>query len=121
VLTKFSIIASLLFLTALAPAFAQDSNSQRKDPTRPPSVIIEQLAPVIEHESGLKLSAIFKRDTSLYAVINGQIFSQGDDVNGMKVEKISQHRVVLTPNAGDREQVVLSVDDAAKLNKQVSK
>ncbi|MEM0911583.1 MAG: hypothetical protein AAGJ37_11440 [Pseudomonadota bacterium] len=109
-------------LAQISPAVAVE---KKTDPTKPPSVIVEQLVEEIKPKSAMELTAVFKRKNKLYAVINGKLFSAGEYLDGvnddMKVEDISEGTVVLRSIGQDGRLTELSVDDEAQIIKQVVK
>lgn len=117
----FIVIISLL----LVPCTAVLATETKVDPTKPPSVIVKQLVEEIKPMNDLELTAVFKRKNTLYAVINGQLFSAGEYLDGinddLKVEEISPGTVVLRSNDQDGQLTKLSVDNDAQLTKQVVK
>jgi len=128
--TVYLATAFLLIQTSAVFAFVDAKDYQLKehkvkDPTKPPSVIVQQLAKEIKPKNELKLSAIFKRQNKLYAVINGEIFSAGEKLEGvdvdMKVEEIDAGTVVLKSLGQDELTTKLTVDEQAQISKQVVK
>ena len=113
-----SIFSCILFFVvhgALNSALAQQG-----DPTRPPSVIAQQLAP-LQANTGFELSAIFTRNNQRYAVLNGAVLKQGDEYMGMKVTGISAFEVTLQNLRENNKDLILQVQNNAGMSKQVVK
>ena len=53
----------------------------QRDPTRPPSVVVQQLAAQLTVNPDYQLTAIFKRNDQQYAVLNGDVVTKGDAVD----------------------------------------
>ena len=97
------------------------SAAQQQDPTRPPSASLQQLAPINQVTAALNLSAIFTRNAQRYAVVNGEILKQGDNIMGMQIATIDGFEVTLTdPNSGAKA-LVLKVQNGSSMSKQVVK
>ncbi|MFC4701076.1 hypothetical protein ACFO4O_12960 [Glaciecola siphonariae] len=112
-LIKLFILGALSSLTMLA--FAQ------QDPTRPPSVIAQQLTPLQKVNAPFNVSAIFTRNDRRYAVVNGQVLKQGDEILGMKVSGIEASNVTLSDLTSSANDIVLQVQNNAGMSKQVVK
>lgn len=93
----------------------------QQDPTRPPSVIAEQLAPLKQVQTHFQLSAIFTRKELRYAVVNGEVLKQGDEIMGMKVQTIDSSQVRLSDPGFHKDDIVLEMQSSAGMNKQVVK
>ncbi len=102
-------------------AFGDEKISKRLDPTKPPSVIVQQLAPELISNGNFRLSAIFKRNSTLYAVVNGEVVKAGDGIDGMTITKISDKQVRLVDSQGNVDDVILSIYKDDQVNKQASK
>ena len=121
---------SILFFIAIAAMLLAQSKSafaveMKTDPTKPPSVIVQQLVEEIKPKNKLELTAVFKLENKFYAVINDKLFSAGEYLEGidvdMKVEKISDGTVMLRSIGQEGLLTKLSVDNEAQLSKQVLK
>ncbi len=91
------------------------------DPTRPPSVIAQQLTPLQPQNKGFNLSAIFTRNDQRYAVLNGDVVKKGDQVLGMQVTEINAIELTLKSLNTNAENIVLQVQNNADMKKQVVK
>lgn len=98
-----------------ASVFAQ------QDPTRPPNVMAAQLTPLQPKDSGFLLTAIFTRSEEHYAVVNGEVLKQGDQIMGMKVLKIDGSNVTLRDALSKSDDIILAVTSESGLSKRVVK
>ncbi|MCQ8879163.1 agglutinin biogenesis protein MshK [Pseudoalteromonas shioyasakiensis] len=97
----------LLFsLVGLLLGSAQAIAEQLVDPTKPQNVIVGNQAHY--QKSELKLQSIIKRSGSYKAIISGQLYGIGEQLNGYKVLTISSKNVVL---ANDNKQIKLDLYD----------
>ncbi|WP_395339850.1 hypothetical protein PN836_015475 [Ningiella sp. W23] len=120
----FSLMLATVFLQGLVFA-KQTPSSVSQDPTRPPSVIVQQLQP-LQKNVGFNLSAIFTRDARRYAVVNGEVLAQGDQIMGMQVMMINDQEVTLghlskIDTSLSKDDIVLSVQNNSSMSKQVVK
>jgi len=102
------------------------STRMKQDPTRPPSVIVQQLAPELAIKPEYELTAIFTRNNNQYAVVNGKVVKAGDPVADMLVTEISASNLTLqhSPSAQDTplaEIVVIELNGSVNVKKQVIK
>jgi len=95
------------------------SIAAQQDPTRPPSVIAQQLAPLKEFNAEFNLSAIFTRNEQRYAVVNGEVLKQGDEIMGMKISTIDALNVTLVDARSGAKDIVLQVQSGSGMSKQV--
>ncbi|MGS0534505.1 agglutinin biogenesis protein MshK [Pseudoalteromonas sp. SaAl2] len=79
---------------------------QLVDPTRPQNLLATSV--VKNQQSSLKLQSIIKRSGRYKAIISGQIYTVGDQINNYKVLTISSKQVVL---ANDNKQIKLDLYD----------
>lgn len=110
-----------LFILTIFLGLHSSVNALQQDPTRPPSVIAQQLAPLQELNAGFNLSAIFTRNAQRYAVVNGEILKQGDEIMGMKISAIDASNVTLTDARFGAQDIVLQVQKGSGMSKQVVK
>ncbi|WP_371193512.1 hypothetical protein [Glaciecola sp. SC05] len=110
-----------LFIITIFWGLHTSVHALQQDPTRPPSVIAQQLAPLQEFNAGFNLSAIFTRNAQRYAVVNGEILKQGDEIMGMKISTIDASNVTLTDARFGSEDIVLQVQKGSGMSKQVVK
>lgn len=113
-LTRFFVL--IIFLSAHFY-----TSAAQQDPTRPPSVIAQQLAPLQDLNSGFNLSAIFTRDAQRYAVVNGEVLRQGDEIMGMTISTIDASNVTLIDSRFGAKDIVLQVQTSSGMSKQVVK
>jgi hypothetical protein len=96
----------------------------KQDPTRPPSVIVQQLAPELAIKPKYELTAIFTRDNHQYAVVNGNVVKAGDPIADMLITEISAFNLTMKPSrtAQDislRDSLVLELSGSVNVKKQV--
>lgn len=91
------------------------------DPTRPPNIIAQQLAPLQQLHTGVKLSAIFTRSAQRYAVVNGEVLKLGDEIIGMKISSIDASHVTLKNLRAGEKDLILEVQNSAGMSKEVVK
>jgi hypothetical protein len=99
----------------------QSSAVAQQDPTRPPNVMAQQLAPLQQKDTGFLLTAIFKRSQQHYAVVNGEVVQKGDKILGMQVSDIDAVNVTLTDTVSSANDIVLTVKSESGLSKRVVK
>lgn len=95
--------------------------AQQQDPTRPPSVIAQQLTPLQEANTDFNLSAIFTRNAQRYAVVNGEVLKLGDEIMGMEIATIDASNVTLSDPRSGAKDIVLQVQNGSGMSKQVVK
>ena len=95
--------------------------AQKKDPTRPPSVIVQQLAQEVAVKPEFELTAIFTRNDQQYAVVNGAVLKTGDAFANMLVAEITTTQLVLEDAQTAQEVKVLELHGAINVKKQVVK
>lgn len=108
--------------TEIAPKLT--SNEKLQDPTRPPSVIVQQLAPELALAPEYELTAIFTRNNQQYAVVNGTVLKKGDSLANMLVSEISATSLTFEDllSTEQAEQIrVLELRGAVNIKKQVRK
>jgi hypothetical protein len=110
-----------LFIIFVCAGVHMVAAAVQQDPTRPPSVIAQQLAPLQELNAGFNLSAIFTRNAQRYAVVNGEVLKQGDEIMGMKISTIDASNVTLTDTRFGAKDIVLQVQKGSGMSKQVVK
>lgn len=89
ILVKFVFALALpAMLMLVRPVWAQDAQESLRDPTRPLGFAAQKAA-----EARLELQAIFIRDNTKEAVINGKSVSVGESVSGAVVTKIDEKSV----------------------------
>ncbi|MFT6267466.1 MAG: hypothetical protein ACJAVV_000264 [Alphaproteobacteria bacterium] len=97
----------------------------KSDPTRPPSVIVQQLAPELMVDPKYELTAIFMRNNQQYAVINGNVVKTGDPVADMFVSGISGTTLTMKYGTSSRDaakdDLVIELSGAVSVKKQVTK
>lgn len=98
----------------------------KQDPTRPPSVIVQQLAPELAIKPKYELTAIFTRNNHQYAVVNGHVVKAGDPVADMLITDISAFNLTMKPSrtAQDtslEDTLVLELSGSVNVKKQVTK
>jgi hypothetical protein len=98
----------------------------KQDPTRPPSVMVQQLAPELAIKPEFELTAIFTRDNHQYAVVNGNVVKTGDPVADMLITEISRSNLTMkhirySQDAALKEIVVLELSGSVNVKKQVKK
>jgi hypothetical protein len=93
----------------------------KRDPTRPPSVIVAQLAQALAVKPKYELTAIFTRNKQQYAVVNGAIVKAGDPIANMMVTDISSSNLTMQNNASPQKPMVLELNGAVTIKTQVSK
>jgi hypothetical protein len=98
----------------------------KQDPTRPPSVIVQQLAPELAIKPKYELTAIFTRNNHQYAVVNGNVVKAGDPIADMLITEISAFNLTMKPSrtAQDRslqDSLVLELSGSVNVKKQVTK
>lgn len=92
-----------------------------QDPTRPPSVIVQQLASKVEAKPEYVLTAIFMRNNQHYAVVNGNIVQAGDNISNMLVKEITPTNLTMLNTIEDQNRMVLELSGATDIKKQVVK
>lgn len=85
---KFITLVFLWLFSLILPAVAQEAKESLRDPTRPLGLSVQKTA-----EARLELQAIFIRDKSKEAVINGQSVREGDSVSGALITGIDEKTV----------------------------
>nr|WP_136251346.1 hypothetical protein [Ningiella ruwaisensis] len=118
-LTKAMIFIQVLGIHSFALA-------QQQDPTRPPNVMAQQLTPLKQDGSKFVLTAVFNRNAQRYAVLNGEIVKQGDEIAGMRVVSILDESIKLQELGASDNNIELGVHDfsalkGAMMKKQVVK
>lgn len=98
----------------------------KQDPTRPPSVIVQQLAPELAIKPKYELTAIFTRDNHQYAVVNGNVVKAGDPLADMLITEISGSNLTMkhvstSQDKALRNNVVLELSGSVNIKKQVNK
>lgn len=98
----------------------------KQDPTRPPSVIVQQLAPELAIKPKYELTAIFTRNNHQYAVVNGNVVKAGDPIADMLITEISAFNLTMKPSrtAQDtslQDSLVLELSGSVNVKKQVTK
>lgn len=104
-------------------------NYMLRDPTRPPSVVVQQLAAQFSDNPEYQLTAIFKRNDQQYAVLNGDIVTKGDSVADMFVTEITGSNITMrrgsstinSSNSAFPSTLVLELNGAVNVKKQVTK
>lgn len=104
------------------------SNAPRikQDPTRPPSVIVQQLAPELAIKPKYELTAIFTRNNHQYAVVNGNVVKAGDPIADMLITEISAFNLTMKPSRTTQDtsledSLVLELSGSVNVKKQVTK
>lgn len=129
------VMCGLLAKSATAFQYAVNNTQQNKpsnvsrakqDPTRPPSVIVQQLAPELAIKPKYELTAIFTRNNHQYAVVNGNVVKAGDPVADMLITEISAFNLTMKPSrtAQDKslkDTLVLELSGSVNVKKQVTK
>lgn len=101
-----------------------------KDPTRPPSVVVQQLAAQLSVNPEYELTAIFTRNNQQYAVLNGDVVATGDPVADMIISQISGTNLTMkrnptatasSRNSGAGNTIVLELNGTVDVKKQVTK
>lgn len=100
--------------------------TEKQDPTRPPSVIVQQLSPELAIKPEYELTAIFTRNNLQYAVVNGNVVTRGDPVADMLITEISGSNLTMkqtrsSQNTALKEIVVLELSGSVNVKKQVKK
>lgn len=119
--------ASAVQQTVNATESSQATNMQanlkrfKQDPTRPPSMIVQQLAPELAIKPAYELTAIFTRNNRQYAVVNGNVVKTGDPVANMRVAEISGSNLTLQHATSSRDIMVLELSGAVTVKTQVTK
>jgi len=103
-----------------------NSTRVKQDPTRPPSVIVQQLAPELSIKPEYELTAIFTRNNHQYAVVNGNVVKTGDPVANMLVTGISASNLTMehvgtSQYASSKDILVLELSGTVNVKKQVLK
>jgi hypothetical protein len=97
----------------------------KNDPTRPPSVMVQQLAPELMADPQYELTAIFLRNNQQYAVVNGNVVKTGDPIADMVVSGISGTKLTMSYAKSSRDArkdlVVLELSGAVSVKTQVTK
>lgn len=92
----------LILICASVTAVAQTL----KDPTRPQTITAKGSGNVLT--GNLILQSIIKKQQGYKAIISGQLYAIGDQIDGYKVLAINSKRVVL---ANDNKQIKLDLYD----------
>lgn len=93
----------------------------KNDPTRPPSVIVQQLKQALEVAPEYELTAIFTRDKQQYAVVNGNVVKAGDPIANMLVTNITGTNLTMKNAASSEDTMVLELSGAVSIKTQVTK
>ena len=102
-------------------ATRQIMRTAKQDPTRPPSVVVAQLAKKLEIKPEYQLTAIFTRNQQQYAIVNGEIVTTGDSLANMYVSNITTSSLSMHDRASSKEIMVLELSGAASVKKQAIK
>lgn len=105
---------------------SQNLHQLRKDPTRPPSVIVQHLKPELAMKAEYELTAIFTRNNLQYAVVNGNVVKTGDPINDMLVTGISNSNLTMekaatSTNTSSKDTLILELSGSINVKKQVIK
>jgi hypothetical protein len=103
--------------------------NMQRDPTRPPSVVVQQLAAQLAVNPEYQLTAIFKRNDQQYAVLNGDIVTTGDPVADMFISDITGDNLTMQRSPSSRNStnsafpntLVLELQGTVNIKKQVTK
>lgn len=95
--------------------------AQQQDPTRPPSVIVQQLSEELAIKPEFELTAIFTRNRQQYAVVNGSVLKTGDALDDMVVTQISDTNITLQNTDSSQLEETLELYGALNIKKQVIK
>ncbi len=95
--------------------------AKQQDPTRPPSVIVQQLSEELAIKPEFELTAIFTRNKQQYAVVNGTVLKTGDALDDMVVTQISDTNITLQNTDSSQLEETLELHGALNIKKQVIK
>lgn len=95
--------------------------ARQQDPTRPPSIFVQQLESELERKPEFQLTAIFIRNNKQYAVVNGTVLKAGDALDDMLVSEITPHNLTLQHAQHAKQIKVLELHGAISVKKQVVK
>jgi len=93
-----------LLLIVMAIAGMQVTAKELVDPTKPKNFAIQSADGDVDasNSSSIKLSAVFIKSKSKYAVINGQTVAEGQSWNGYELTRVHAGGIVLKNQDGEK-------------------